>query len=351
VDHNGDLLWNGGNPVLLTSSGRAGCPRIIPDGSGAIVVWYEWGGATQWSHPCRVYAQKIDGDGNPQWTSGGKQVTPTGVDIYDYSQDVASDGAGGAFVTWIDYDDDNVYAERIGASGSLKWASPLQLTADNDSSNYSDAPRKIVEDGAGGFMCMWSNWSYEVRAQRVDQAGNRLWASDGLLLCDAPDTRQCPRIEGTGYGGAVAFWADKRNTATTGQDIYMQGIRASGRLGKPTFPDVDGDGAADDADNCPDTSNANQADADGDGVGDVCDVCPGGNDNADADGDGVADDCDNCPSVSNPDQTDSDGDGVGDACAPAGQTCCGATGPVAPLGLAIGMLLLARLGSRRRRSA
>lgn len=59
------------------------------------------------------------------------------------------------------------------------------------------------------------------------------------------------------------------------------------------FVDSDGDGIADDEDNCPSTPNANQADADGDGVGDACD---------------------NCRDVVNPDQTDTDGDGVGDAC-------------------------------------
>ncbi len=38
----------------------------------------------------------------------------------------------------------------------------------------------------------------------------------------------------------------------------------------PTDGDRDGDGVADDADNCPDVVNADQADADGDGVGDAC---------------------------------------------------------------------------------
>ncbi|WP_337833622.1 DUF4114 domain-containing protein [Desulfonema magnum] len=41
---------------------------------------------------------------------------------------------------------------------------------------------------------------------------------------------------------------------------------------------------------------------------------PDGSEPADTDGDGVADDADNCPSVANPDQTNSDDDETGDAC-------------------------------------
>jgi hypothetical protein len=76
-------------------------------------------------------------------------------------------------------------------------------------------------------------------------------------------------------------------------------------------------------DNCPNVSNADQVDADGDGRGDVCDSCPD-DPNDDADGDGycvgprygaskVGGD-DNCPNASNADQADMDEDGTGDAC-------------------------------------
>lgn len=51
---------------------------------------------------------------------------------------------------------------------------------------------------------------------------------------------------------------------------YVYPIRAA-TIG----PDEDGDGVADDVDNCPDSPNPSQADGDGDGVGDVCDYCPG----------------------------------------------------------------------------
>ena len=79
--------------------------------------------------------------------------------------------------------------------------------------------------------------------------------------------------------------------------------------------DADGDGVADDRDNCPALANGDQADLDGDGMGDACDTC------TDDDGDGFGDPgfpfntCapDNCPVFPNPDQrADADGDGLDD---------------------------------------
>jgi len=80
--------------------------------------------------------------------------------------------------------------------------------------------------------------------------------------------------------------------------------------------DADGDGIADESDNCPNDSNPGQDDIDADGVGDACDNCPDdSNENqGNSDGDSAGDACDNCPYDDNEDQADSDGDGYGDAC-------------------------------------
>jgi hypothetical protein len=130
-------------------------------------------------------------------------------------------------------------------------------------------------------------------------------------------------------------------------------------------------------------------DDDGDGVLDSSDVCPGFDDSADADADGIPDGCDDCPDTAAGDPVDdggcstadddsddvlndedlcadtptcatnidadgcaidTDGNGSPDGCSPARQEtqgCCGATGPVAPLGLAVGMLLLSRFAGYR----
>jgi hypothetical protein len=63
--------------------------------------------------------------------------------------------------------------------------------------------------------------------------------------------------------------------------------------------DRDGDGVADDVDNCPDAINKSQHDEDLDGLGDHCD---------------------NCPWVPNVDQGNADGDGLGTVCDDAGES-------------------------------
>ena len=103
---------------------------------------------------------------------------------------------------------------------------------------------------------------------------------------------------------------------TAAADFLVSAIEVSGLALAPVPPsddppdpvDSDGDGVADDSDNCPLVANANQEDSDGDGIGDACDP--------DRDGDGVDDAVDNCPGTPNADQEDSDGDGIGDACDP-----------------------------------
>ena len=150
--------------------------------------------------------------------------------------------------------------------------------------------------------------------------------------------------------------------------------------GCPT--DSDGDGVVDGCDDCPNTpgcadpvdANGCPSDSDGDGVVDGCDQCPqtaaddpvdaDGCSTADDDGDGVTNDDDECPDTPTCATAvdddgcgiDANGDDVIDGCEPPPQEipdelrcCCGETGSVSVLGLAVGLLLMGRFGGYRRR--
>lgn len=72
--------------------------------------------------------------------------------------------------------------------------------------------------------------------------------------------------------------------------------------------DLDGDGVANEDDNCVQVPNVEQTDIDSDKSGDFCD--------ADMDGDLILNESDNCPLFANRSQVDTDADQVGDGCDP-----------------------------------
>jgi probable HAF family extracellular repeat protein len=74
-------------------------------------------------------------------------------------------------------------------------------------------------------------------------------------------------------------------TCLNGQGSTTRAFRISG-IRHPQ--DTDGDGVVDDQDNCPATSNPNQADCNDDGVGDACELAAGA---SDINQDGVPDNC------------------------------------------------------------
>ena len=107
----------------------------------------------------------------------------------------------------------------------------------------------------------------------VSERGNgkiRAYALDGTLLDTAQTTAQA--IMGLEVGPDNKLWY---------VDAGMNRV-----IRMDPFPDIDGDGIADDDDNCPNVSNVGQDDHDSDNLGDMCDP--------DDDNDGIPSDVDDC---------------------------------------------------------
>jgi hypothetical protein len=133
---------------------------------------------------------------------------------------------------------------------------------------------------------------------------------------NCPNTANSDQTDTDGDGMGNVCDSDDDNDGLTDEK--------EGEIGTdPLDPDTDNDGILDGQDNCPKTSNQNQADKDNDGIGDACDPTDNSSSPSsgstpstpkDTDSDGIPDGQDNCKNVANPSQADNDNDGIGDAC-------------------------------------
>jgi hypothetical protein len=231
VDASGALHWTVDGVALCTAVQEQSRPTISPDGSGgAIVTWQDFRSTTDWD----VYAQRVNASGIVQWTPGG-----VGLCTEPENQrrpDIVSDGSGGAIIAWHDARDAiswDIYAQRLNASGAAQWmAGGVSLCGAADDQMQS----KVASDGSGGAVVTWYDFrgtDQDVYTQRVDSSGSVLWSADGVAICTASGVQENPLIVSDASGGGIVVWSDDRGADT---DIYALRVTASGNIGSDEVP-------------------------------------------------------------------------------------------------------------------
>jgi hypothetical protein len=216
----------------LTNRAAWGHPRvtaIVPDAAnGMLVVWHERREATGFD----IYGQRLTKDGlvAPGWPTEGLRVCAALGDQMDAV--LVPDGKSGAIVTWRDSRPGpslmDVYVQRITAAGTVAPGWPADgvalCTADGDQQLPS-----LASDGKGGAIVTWydfrDDWAGDVFAQRVNEAGGVQWAKNGVRVCGAPGLQRESMLVSDGSGGAVIAWHDHRGRDF---DLYAQRLTAEG---------------------------------------------------------------------------------------------------------------------------
>ena len=223
VNSSGTAQWTADGVAICTASGSQSYPQIASDGSGgAIITWYDGRSGND-----DIYAQRVNSAGTAQWAANGVAICTASGE--QGPPQITSDGSGGAIITWQDYRSGNadIYAQRVNSSGAVQW------TADGVAICTASGDQRlpqIISDGSGGVIITWydgRSGNADIYAQRVDSSGAVQWTADGVAICTAAGDQYAPEITSDGLGGGIITWQDGRSGNA---DIYAQRVDSSGAV-------------------------------------------------------------------------------------------------------------------------
>jgi hypothetical protein len=225
VNSSGVVKWIDNGSPICTYAGDQAYPQLISDDTGgAIITWQDGRGSST-----DIYAQRVNSSGATQWTPADGVPICTATQNQEYPQ-LISDDAGGAIITWDDSRGStnwDVYAQRMNASGATQWTdngSPICTATQNQNT------AQLASDGAGGAIITWRDWRSgfaDIYARRVDSSGAVQWNDNGSAICTASDAQWSPQITSDGSHGAIITWQDFRSGTW---DIYARRVNAGGAV-------------------------------------------------------------------------------------------------------------------------
>jgi hypothetical protein len=124
-----------------------------------------------------------------------------------------ADGKGGAVFCWIDQRNGywNIYAQRLNSIGQKLWANQGIAICNTDSAYLY---QRIVSDGEQGAIICWQDkrsGNYDIYAQHLDSLGNVLWDTNGMPVCTAVNGQQDPGMISSDSNTAIICWRDYRS--------------------------------------------------------------------------------------------------------------------------------------------
>lgn len=134
-----------------------------------------------------------------------------------------SDGNNGMFVCWVDgrtVSGGSVYVQRVTNTNTALFTTNGVLVT---GTTVSKGNLAMTTDGAGGVIISWTE-NNDIYGQRIDANGNLLWSGDKLLSVTTAGNQSGTVVAAVNSNHAIAAFVDNRNSAASGNDIYLQKI-------------------------------------------------------------------------------------------------------------------------------
>ncbi len=229
TDRLGNIFTPANGLALCTATGAQDPPTMALYGSTGLffATWTDERNGNRdiyYGAFSQQYGITTPADGFPVCTLTSLQEFPA----------VATRTGGYGVIAWADFRNGNfdIYAQSVGWTGSTGWAANGVVVCTQAAPQVSPM---IVDDGVGGVIIAWNDrrngtFVQALYAQRLDSAGNRMWAADGVPIAVSTDFITLPKMIPDGAGGAIIAWEDDRNISTTGPDIYAQRVNGNGTV-------------------------------------------------------------------------------------------------------------------------
>ena len=166
----GTVSWTANGVAVSTAANNQGLPQIITDGTGgAIVVWNDFRSGSDYD----VYAEEIGPTGSIGWTTNGVIVCAQASD--QKNPKLVEDGNGGAIFTWQDARNGtrDIYVLLLNGGGGAEWTATGVLVSDAGNNQQNPV---VATDGNGGAIITWEDYRNntiipDVYAARLDFNG------------------------------------------------------------------------------------------------------------------------------------------------------------------------------------
>lgn len=227
---------------LSSAANEQFTPSAAALGGNYFVVWQDYRKASANYFQSDIYGARITGSGSLVDTTGIAICTRTNS---QYHPAVAANGAN-YLVVWEDYDQggNDIFGARVGADGVLLDTNALMLAhATNSQAN----PAVAANDG--DFLVVWQDYracptnNFEARVFGTRVPGDGSAAElEGVAFSDASGGQTCPAVARRGDEFLVTWQDFRNNPGTTLADIY--GVRVSSTTNLGAHPDALVSGAA-----------------------------------------------------------------------------------------------------------
>ena len=193
-----------------------------PDTDQWLVVWQDQRTDSD------IYGRRISGDGS---LDGGEYIiSSSGVDILKHPSVTYNPVSGEYFVVFTHEsltNNGNIRGRRVPASGTPSTPG-FTIATGPTTQNYPDVDCRTT---VGGYLVVWRelDTQLDIKGQRVNQTGTLL---DGVLdICTDGSAQWSPHVAySADVNRYLVVWADDRDSATQGRNIYGRQVTGVGAL-------------------------------------------------------------------------------------------------------------------------